>query len=46
MSPIQSPRTCGQKRQQEEEADKVSVLSEHDSREFNNIIATYKDPHY
>ena len=46
MTPLLPPRTRGQRRQREEEVDKVSTLSKHDSREFNDIIAAYKDPYY
>ena len=48
MPPL--PRTyrqaSTQKRQQEEENDSTSTLSEHDSREFNNATVAYKDPYY
>ena len=46
MTPLPSPRTRGQKRQREEAVDEVSTLNEHDSREFNDITAAYKDPYY
>ena len=46
MSPPQSPRTRGQKRQREEAADEVSALSEHDSREFDDLTAACEDPHH
>ena len=46
MSPTQSPRTRSRKRQREEEVDEVSALSEHDSREFDDVTAARKDPHH
>ena len=33
------PLTRGQKRRREEEVDEVSALSEHDSREFDDVTA-------
>ena len=46
MTPPLPPRTRGQRRQREEEVDEVSTLSEHDSREFNDVTAARKDPYY
>ena len=45
MTFLLSPRTRGQKRQQEE-VDEASALSKHDSYEFNNITAACKDLYY
>ena len=45
MTPPPSPRTRGQKRQQEE-VDEASALSEHNSREFNDVTAACEDPHH
>jgi len=35
-----------QKRPQEKETKTISLLSDHDSREFDNITLAYKDPYH
>ena len=45
ITPLLLPRTRGQKRQREE-VDEASALSEHDSREFDDVTAACEDPHH
>ena len=46
ITPLLSPYTCSQKRQQEEKVDEVSALSKHDLCEFNDMTAACKDLYY
>ena len=48
MSSLQriSAQASTQKRPREEEAETISLLSDHDSREFDNVTLTREDPYY
>ena len=48
MSSLQriSVQASTQKQPQEEETDTISLLSNYNSCEFNNIILAHKDPYY